>query len=852
MPRDETVQLLKQVLDNLSAIDRLDQHPWVDALFVKAYKSFDKASKVESSGQRLVDALSAIFKDMMPVNPPKRGKRLDTRWGKFGLIAAQYFFPYEIGIQFPASLRDAWGGIDQAILYYRYGEKIKSLSNDEVNQYKLVSDELEVAPISTISDWHVKGIEQLASLIETREEYLKKNQVELSEQSDQVVTPSSSVGIDPHKDKNIRRIKQWRAVGLSIFFVVLIGLVFSGYWGWQVYQQALLVQTDLVQLQELGSGAITIENIRKGDARLLIFRQDLDILRTQTAPVLSVIGPTLAWYPTYGQDIAHAVDLMDFADQLAAALMAGYRSGGPFLEPGVVKYNPQLLTKLLVSAQPDLLQSKQKLEAALSIRAKFREVKFSPRLQSVIDRIDPLLPQLENGLTLGTILPALLGASNEGPKTYMLLVENEDELRPTGGFITSVGSFVIKNGNVFGLEFQEAGDLEDWSLPYPNAPWQLSQYMDSPVLVLRDSNWFTDYPTAVNWIEYLYAYNHKNTVDGVFAINQQALVELLQAIGPVKLDGVEAPVTAEDIIPYMRAAKVPPSPIPVNFYRKAFISQIAEALLQKVLAGDGIDWQKMAVMLSKTLNEHNVLLQFDDPQMAGLIAYYGWDGAVRPGNADYFMVVDTNVGFNKTNAVVDRKISYDVDLTNLAKPASTLVIFTSNHANSTASCVQWGEGQHPIEQAYPINYCYWNYLRVYVPSGTKLESATPHQVPADWMLLGETIPARIDPIDEGLSNINEYGTMMVVPEGQTLDTSFKFTLSPSVVSFDSDTNTETYNLKIQKQPGVISASTTVRIHLPGNVHVVKASQGAQVDGQNVLFETDLRTDTIISVTFSKP
>ena len=93
---------------------------------------------------------------------------------------------------------------------------------------------------------------------------------------------------------------------------------------------------------------------------------------------------------------------------------------------------------------------------------------------------------------------------------------------------------------------------------------------------------------------------------------------------------------------------------------------------------------------------------------------------------------------------------------------------------------------------------------------------------------------------------------MVVPEGQTLDTSFKFTLSPSVVSFDSDTNTETYNLKIQKQPGVISASTTVRIHLPGNVHVVKASQGAQVDGQNVLFETDLRTDTIISVTFSKP
>jgi len=851
MSQDETIRLLKQVLDNLYSIGHLDKHPWIDSLFVQSYRESNKEVQEENPGRQLVLAVCAAFKEMMPITPPKRGKRLDTRWGKFGLLAAQYFYPYELGLKQPESLRDAWAGIDQAILFYRFGV-IAEQPAEELSKYKLVGNEPEIAPLSTISDWHVNGIEQLASILEARENHLKHNSNVLIEQSSEIV------GVQPEDNNQNSDTKNssnhfwsWRWVGVVLAAMALIGFIWGGVWGWQVYQQVLVVRDDLVQLQSLSAGSITIENLRKADARLILFRQDLETLRIQSSPGLRVIGPFLSWYPIYGQDISHAADLMEFADQLSGSLLAGYQAGAPFLEPGVIKYNPQLLTKLLVAAQPDIQQSKQQLEAALSTRSRFRGTIFSPKIQAVFDRIDPLLPQLENGLTLATVLPSLLGAS-EGPKTYMLLVQNEDELRPTGGFITSVGSFVIKNGNMFGLEFQEAGDLEDWSLPYPNAPWQLAQYMNSPVLVLRDSNWFTDYPTAVNWIEYLYAYNHKNTVDGVIAINQQALVELLQAIGPVKLDGVETPITSVDVIQYMRAAKVPPSPVPANFYRKAFISQIAEAVMQKISTGNGIDWQKMSGMFINSLKEHNILLQFDDPQMTNLLAGYGWDGAVRPGNADFLMAVDTNVGFNKTNAVVDRKFNYDVDLTDLTKPTSTLVIFTSNHANSTASCVQWGEGQHPEEQAYPINYCYWNYLRIYVPSGSKLESATPHQVPADWMLLNEQIPARIDSIDEGITGVNGYGTMMVVPEGQTLDTSFKFTLPANVISIDSVSGTETYSLKIQKQPGVISTPTLIRIHLPTNVHVVNVNPKAQLDGQNILIQDDLQDDLTIEVTFSKP
>ena len=850
---EERIKFLKIILDNLRTPERLDTHPWVNSLFVYNNRNNNLNTSEITPGKKLAEAVCSIFIETMPVSPPKQGKRLDTRWGKFGILASQYFAPYQFGVQWPESLREAWGGIDQAILLYKFGPTLENIPQNERNSYILVSNEPEITPISTISDWHVRGIDQLAGVIDAKEENLRKA-TPIVEKNSNKIGPNLTSDIKPKFDFLVKlpHFVNLRWVGWIICIILFWGLFYSGLWGWQIFQQAQVVRNDLSQLQELSSGSISIEKLRSANAQLTIFHTDLGILREQSSPVLRIVGPILAWFPVYGNDIAYSADLMEFADSLSGALQSVYQAASPFLEPGVIKYNPQLLTKLLVSSQPELQLSKQQLESALTIQARFRGVKFSPRIKAVFDRIDPLLPKLNDGLTLGIMVPSILGAGTSGPKTYMLLVQNEDELRPTGGFITSVGSFVIKNGNMFGLQFQEAGDLEDWSLPYPNAPWQLAKYMNSPVLVLRDANWFTDYPTAVSWIEFLYAYNHKNTVDGVIAFNQQALVELLRAIGPVKLDGVAVLITADDVIDYMRAAKTPPSPIPANFYRKAFISQIAEAVMQKLLSGDGIDWQKMAAMFSKTLDEHNVMLQFDDTQLTDMIAKYGWDGAVRPGNGDFFMAVDTNVGFNKTNAVVDRKMNYDVDLTDLTKPTSTLVIFTSNHANSTASCVQWGEGQHPIEQSYPINYCYWNYMRIYVPSGAKLDSATPHAVPADWVLLGEQIPARVDTIEENIPEVNGYGTMMVIPEGQTLDTSFKFQLSSNVVGVDTSTNIRTYSLKIKKQPGVIEAITTIRIHLPANAKILGVSPNAQVDGQNIQIETDMRTDEYITVTFSQP
>jgi hypothetical protein len=84
-------------LEHISTPDRLDDHPWARSLAVRQGVEEDTSLKEKSPGSRLVKSLSGLFRQMMPSMPPKRGKRLDTRWCQFGMLAAEYFSPFEYG-----------------------------------------------------------------------------------------------------------------------------------------------------------------------------------------------------------------------------------------------------------------------------------------------------------------------------------------------------------------------------------------------------------------------------------------------------------------------------------------------------------------------------------------------------------------------------------------------------------------------------------------------------------------------------------------------------------------------------------------------------------------------------------
>lgn len=859
-PENNQLETLKYILENSLHPEVLDSHPWTKSLIVLEAVKDNPELEGKNPGQQLIIMIGKLFTQMMPSTPPKRGKRLDSRWGEFGILAAQYFAPLQLGLPLPLSLRDAWGRIDPSILLFVYGKPEDMLSDLEKETYKLVGNELEVAPNSTISDWHRKGLMRLADVIQTRENYLLNSlskSVVISQEG-QTTTPvddpppSSETNNQP--EKNQKSVKRYFIV-ISLIVLTLLGLMLiGGLKAWKIYKMAMLVRQDVAHIQELvAESTPRMERIKAVGPALADLRQDFTKLKNEAEPFFW-IGPWLSWVPVYGGELASIQDLVTVADSLLTTVDLSYRAVLPLVEnDDLAGLTPYRLTKVLNQARPQLMDAQQALDQAVTARNRLNPDSLSPEVRDlIVSKVDPMMALIQDGLAVAVEFPRLMGATDEGPKTYLLLVQNEDELRPTGGFITAAGILLIQDGRVGRLRFLNSGDLDNWERPYPVAPWQLSQYMNSRVLIFRDANWFTNYPTAALYAEYLFSYTNSHSVDGVIAFDQQMLKDVLSVTGPIEVEDVPYLIDANNVVAYMRQAKTPTAEdlASSEWTNKIFITKITRALITKIFSGD-VQLEELSTMLFKSMDERHLLIQLDSPTMTSLLEKYHWDGAVLPGTGDFLMVVDSNVGFNKTNAVVESDISYDVDLTKPSSPTASLTVFHKNNAPAITFCKHWNKVRAKGEKDYPITDCYWNYLRVYMKEGTKLMDATPQFVPDNWMILKQEEQGRVDILKEEIDDIQAFGTLQVLLGGQSLPMSFRFALPVDILA-KSSSGWMTYHLKVQKQPGTLAVPITIRVHLPKGSLIEKAPLGADVEGDNILYETDLRKDIEFEVIFALP
>ena len=855
-PSSSQVNELKRILEYISTPDRLDDHPWARSLVVRQGVEEDASLREKSPGYRLVKSLSGLFRKMMPSMPPKRGKRLDTRWCQFGMLAAEYFAPFEYGTTYPSSLRDAWGRMDTAIAWFVFGKAaFESASDAELTRYRLFDDEEEPAPTSTLSDWHTKGLERLAELFLDAEQYLSHQRAQPS-----IVLEPAKAGLleEPAEDalpergglrSRFANSPYLRYVRPALIFLALVFVVWLGIKGWRVYHGVRAVQTDMAEIQGLTSGQLSMDFVEKVGPLLSKSRQDVAGLKAEVGPFLW-LGKGFGWAPVYGGDLASAQAILEMADGLTAAADEAFQGAAPLVQALQGESSNRDLaevTKMLVEAQPAFVQAKNELDKAMAARSEIDVQRLDPKVRAlIVDKLDPYLGLFHDGLAVAVVFPRLAGASSYGPQTYLLLMQNEDELRATGGFITSAGTFVVKDGDILNFVIEDSYAFDDPARLYPSAPWQLQQYMQLPTVLLRDANWSPDFPTSAAQAEYLYALTRFHGADGVIAIDQYAVKSLLTVLGPLQVEAVSYPITAENVVAFMRLAKGQAEASGEN--RKSFMNELGSAILDKIKTSKDISWISLVKVLQADLNAHHILLQFDDPGMAAVLAERGWDGALRPGAGDFLMVVDSNVGFNKVNAVIAESLTYEVDLSDPAAPSGLLTVVHTNNATQGVPCVQF---DMDYQGSYDnlINRCYWDYLRIYKPLGAQLLEATPHTVPGAWMESGEAVPARVDALEEIIAGVQGFGTLLVLPGGDSLETSFRFQLLPQVIGTGEGSRTKVYHLRVQKQAGTLAQVLTIRLHLPSGAKLLTSSPEAAMEADGLVFSIDFQEDVEIEITY---
>jgi hypothetical protein len=450
------------------------------------------------------------------------------------------------------------------------------------------------------------------------------------------------------------------------------------------------------------------------------------------------------------------------------------------------------------------------------------------------------------------VAPSLLGA--DSPRTYLLLAQNENELRATGGFISSVALLRVRNGKIEDLDFQDSYAVDDLSKPHPSPPEPLERYMLAQLWLLRDANWYPDFPNTARVAAQLYELDQGVSVDGVIAADLMAMKSLMEALGPVYLQQYGREVSGANVVDLMREYWASPSGEGQTgdwwSHRKDFMGELLGAMMTRLETDTGsLDLGGLMEVLRRGLEEKHVLVHVNDATVSQVLAQNGWDGGIASDAGDYLMLVDTNMGFNKVNPNIENELRYLVTLGADGSAIGRLSITYHNVSDSSVDeCVQ--ESVYPPTYEEMMEGCYWDYLRVYVPEETQLTRGPDLTLPEGSLWAGESgmggtpLVTEVG-VEEGK---NVFASFFVVGPTELRELAYEYELPESTVVHEGSTSA--YRLLVQKQPGTLANPLRVEVELPsGSVVVSSTPEGAEVAGERVIFDTDLRVDRQFEVVF---
>ncbi len=208
-------------------------------------------------------------------------------------------------------------------------------------------------------------------------------------------------------------------------------------------------------------------------------------------------------------------------------------------------------------------------------------------------------------------------------------------------------------------------------------------------------------------------------------------------------------------------------------------------------------------------------LRFDQAGLAGRLA---------PGQGDYLFMVDSNVGFNKVDAVISRSLKYQVDLTDLLHPLGNATLTYAHTGSGSPECKQeisYGNGTYQDMQ----QRCYLDYWRLYVPGGSELVSGTTQPVPAGQLLNGAGWSGQVETFT-GEAGAQVFAGLIMLPPGDNRQVLLSYRLPPSILQ-PAGPDLQEYSLRVQVQPGLEGLPFLIEVKLPQGFTLVEPGDGWQ-------------------------
>lgn len=416
---------------------------------------------------------------------------------------------------------------------------------------------------------------------------------------------------------------------------------------------------------------------------------------------------------------------------------------------------------------------------------------------------------------------------------FLIILQNDDELRPTGGFIGTYGIVEVDSGDIVKFDTHDVYHLD---MPIKDKlqvapPEPLKKYLGIDNWYLRDANWSPDWPTSAKKINWFYQIENKlnvkspqlpfikgvsNEFSGVIAITPQFIIDLLTLIGPIKIDNViYNKNNFQDLLQY----EVEKGYIDLgesSWQRKEVIGEIAKELKIKLFNLPTKQLSEIFSILNNNLDEKNILIYLFDPIEQSLIQQKGWAGEIKNIKDDYLMVVDANMAALKTNAVINRNLEYEVNQ-NIDGLFAKLKI---NYAHS--GHFDWKTTR------------YRTWTRIYAPLGSQLIK-TEGFVDSEVVVTNE--------LDKTC-----FGGFISIEPGKISNIYLEYKLPDNL---NKVINAGNYNLYIQKQPGSNVKQLTVGLNFLNNVKSYNpvSLNFQKIDNNKMKWCGDLNIDRSYNINF---
>ncbi|MGE5392597.1 MAG: DUF4012 domain-containing protein [Candidatus Saccharibacteria bacterium] len=487
------------------------------------------------------------------------------------------------------------------------------------------------------------------------------------------------------------------------------------------------------------------------------------------------------------------------------------------------------IVSLVTENRALLLRSLDNLKAARELFSTDSGVpaEYAQTLAKGREQTTALIGVLQELINLENVYLAMIGGQS---KTYLLVFQNYDEMRATGGFIGTYGTLKLSGGKIDRLNIESVYNLDGSIHQQIAAPGPFQP--DIKKWGMRDANWFADFPTSAQKLLYFYELG-RETADGVIAVTPKLFVDLLRITGPIEMPNYGATLNADNFqtvvqnktsVEYDKVLNQP----------KKFLADFAPIFLDRLSSLDKQQKLSMFQALSDAFRQKHILIYSKDSRAQEEIRSMGLAGEIKDTPGDYLSVFNTNMGGTKTDLAIEQKINLESKILSDGSVLDQVRITRQNSDNAMNR----------------------DFLRILVPEGSTLVSASGfdrgnlHASEAEGYAPDKDLQAW----DQGNLKFNqvfeaheagktEYrGWVETAPQaGKTVTLSY---ILPFKIKTGFLSGSAPYSLLYQKQPGMVAAQFTASLDF-GPYKTDWSSENSNGAG-NATLTSDSSTDRLWS------